>query len=199
MICDARNVTTSIDFGLRATYDLGVAKGRLRCSTGLTRQYIRDAGGKQIGVILPIDEYQALVRLQRKAMRRGRRRRVRRHTRNLCTAPCAIWAEQSRPPKNWMKLDASCGRFGIRAIHHDRRSPGHAHGYLAAPCRTRGCQPGRCKRSKRPLPNKCRSQSPPSRWWKPPTWKKRGAFPPVPSTVCWRFLIDRNHSLSRRQ
>ena len=35
-------------------------------STGLTRQYIRDAGGKQIGVILPIDEYQALVRLQPK-------------------------------------------------------------------------------------------------------------------------------------
>ena len=36
-------------------------------STGLTRQYIRDAGGKQIGVILPIEEYQALVRLQPKA------------------------------------------------------------------------------------------------------------------------------------
>jgi hypothetical protein len=41
-------------------------------STGLTRQYIRDAGGKQIGVILPIEEYQALVRLQPKAMRRAR-------------------------------------------------------------------------------------------------------------------------------
>jgi len=41
-------------------------------STGLTRQYIRDAGGKQIGVILPIEEYQALVRLQPKAMRRVR-------------------------------------------------------------------------------------------------------------------------------
>ena len=38
-------------------------------STGLTRQYIRDAGGKQIGVILPIEEYQALVRLQSKARR----------------------------------------------------------------------------------------------------------------------------------
>ena len=41
-------------------------------SIGLTRQYIRDAGGKQIGVILPIDEYQALVRLQPKAARRPR-------------------------------------------------------------------------------------------------------------------------------
>jgi len=39
---------------------------------GLTRQYIRDADGKQIGVILPIEEYQALVRLQPKAARRGR-------------------------------------------------------------------------------------------------------------------------------
>ena len=39
-------------------------------SIGLTRQYIRDAGGKQIGVILPIEEYQALVRLQPKAARR---------------------------------------------------------------------------------------------------------------------------------
>ena len=38
-------------------------------STGLTRQYIRDAGGKQIGVILPIEEYQALVRLQSKIRR----------------------------------------------------------------------------------------------------------------------------------
>lgn len=38
-------------------------------STGLTRQYIRDAGAKQIGVILPIEEYQALVRLQPKARR----------------------------------------------------------------------------------------------------------------------------------
>ncbi len=38
-------------------------------STGLTRQYIRDSGGKQIGVILPIDEYQALVRLQSKTRR----------------------------------------------------------------------------------------------------------------------------------
>ena len=41
-------------------------------STGLTRQYIRDAGGKQIGVVLPIEEYQALVRLQPKAARRPR-------------------------------------------------------------------------------------------------------------------------------
>ena len=41
-------------------------------SIGLTRQYIRDAGGKQIGVILPIEEYQALVRLQSKAARRAR-------------------------------------------------------------------------------------------------------------------------------
>ncbi len=39
-------------------------------SIGLTRQYIWDAGGKQIGVILPIEEYQALVRLQPKAERR---------------------------------------------------------------------------------------------------------------------------------
>lgn len=42
-------------------------------STGLTRQYIRDAGGRQIGVILPIEEYQALVRLQPKTARRVRR------------------------------------------------------------------------------------------------------------------------------
>ena len=42
-------------------------------STGLTRQYICDAGGKQIGVILPIEEYQALVRLQPKTARRVRR------------------------------------------------------------------------------------------------------------------------------
>ena len=41
-------------------------------SIGLTRQYIRDADGKQIGVILPIEEYQALVRLQPKAARRAR-------------------------------------------------------------------------------------------------------------------------------
>ena len=39
---------------------------------GLTRHYIRDAGGKQIGVILPIEEYQALVRLQPKAACRAR-------------------------------------------------------------------------------------------------------------------------------
>ena len=38
-------------------------------SIGLTQRFIRDAGGKQIGVILPIEEYQALVRLQPKARR----------------------------------------------------------------------------------------------------------------------------------
>lgn len=42
-------------------------------SIELTRQYIRDAGGKQIGVILPIEEYQALLRLQPKTSRRVHR------------------------------------------------------------------------------------------------------------------------------
>jgi hypothetical protein len=45
-------------------------------STGLTKQYIRDAGGKQIGVILPIEEYQALVRLQPKTRRASRSQRA---------------------------------------------------------------------------------------------------------------------------
>jgi hypothetical protein len=38
----------------------------------LTRQYIWDKNGRQIGVILSIEEYQALVRLQPKAERRAR-------------------------------------------------------------------------------------------------------------------------------
>jgi hypothetical protein len=39
---------------------------------GLTRQYIVDATGRQVGVILPIEEYQALVRLQKRPVRRPR-------------------------------------------------------------------------------------------------------------------------------
>ena len=86
-------------------------------STTLTRQYIRDAGGKQIGVILPIEEYQALVRLQPKAARRtGRSARPAEARRHLCMAPSAIWAEQSLPPGTWMKPVAICGRYGIKAI-----------------------------------------------------------------------------------
>jgi hypothetical protein len=37
---------------------------------GLVRQYIRDASGKQVGVILSVDEYQALLRLQKRPTRR---------------------------------------------------------------------------------------------------------------------------------
>ena len=33
-------------------------------NSAVVRQYIVDTTGKQIGVILPIEEYQALVRLQ---------------------------------------------------------------------------------------------------------------------------------------
>jgi hypothetical protein len=54
-------------------------------STGLTRQYIRDAGGKQIGVILPIEEYQALVRLQPKT------RRVPRSSKTAGAAPPSLY------------------------------------------------------------------------------------------------------------
>ena len=54
-------------------------------STGLARQYIRDAGGKQIGVILPIEEYQALVRLQSKI------RRVTRSSKVTEAAPPALY------------------------------------------------------------------------------------------------------------
>jgi hypothetical protein len=54
-------------------------------SVGLTRQYIRDAGGKQIGVILPIEEYQALVRLQPKA------RRVPRSSKTAGAAPPSLY------------------------------------------------------------------------------------------------------------
>jgi|GEM_PF-2597538 hypothetical protein len=39
-------------------------------NVGLARQYIRDASGKQIGVILPIEEYHALLRLQKRPIRR---------------------------------------------------------------------------------------------------------------------------------
>ena len=38
---------------------------------GLARQYIRDASGKQVGVILSVDEYQALLRLQKRPTRRS--------------------------------------------------------------------------------------------------------------------------------
>jgi len=39
---------------------------------GIVRQYVVDATGKQVGVILPIEEYQALVRLQGRPARRSR-------------------------------------------------------------------------------------------------------------------------------
>jgi len=39
---------------------------------GMVRQYVVDTTGKQIGVILPIEEYQALVRLQGRPARRSR-------------------------------------------------------------------------------------------------------------------------------
>lgn len=38
----------------------------------MAKQYIVDATGRQIAVILPIEEYQALVRLQKKPARRVR-------------------------------------------------------------------------------------------------------------------------------
>ncbi len=38
--------------------------------TGLARQYIRDASGKQIGVILSVEEYQTLLRLQKRPVSR---------------------------------------------------------------------------------------------------------------------------------
>jgi len=38
----------------------------------MVRQYIVDGAGKQLGVILPIEDYQALVRLQGKPARRPR-------------------------------------------------------------------------------------------------------------------------------
>jgi hypothetical protein len=38
----------------------------------MVRQYVVDTTGKQIGVILPIEEYQALVRLQGRPARRSR-------------------------------------------------------------------------------------------------------------------------------
>lgn len=38
----------------------------------MARQYVVDATGKQVGVTLPIEEYQALVRLQGKPARRSR-------------------------------------------------------------------------------------------------------------------------------
>ncbi len=38
---------------------------------GLAKQYIRDASGKQVGVILSVDEYHTLLRLQKRPARRG--------------------------------------------------------------------------------------------------------------------------------
>ena len=43
-------------------------------NSAVVRQFIVDTTGKQIGVILPIEEYQALVRLQVGFTRRPRRR-----------------------------------------------------------------------------------------------------------------------------
>ncbi|GAB4447878.1 MAG: hypothetical protein Fur0044_43720 [Anaerolineae bacterium] len=40
-------------------------------SAVLTKQYIRDITGKPIGVILPIEEYQALVQLQAEPASQG--------------------------------------------------------------------------------------------------------------------------------
>ena len=42
-------------------------------NSAVVRQYIVDTTGKQIGVILPIEEYQALVRLQAGFTRQPRR------------------------------------------------------------------------------------------------------------------------------
>ena len=42
-------------------------------NSAVVRQYIVDTTGKQIGVILPIEEYQALVRLQGRPARRPHR------------------------------------------------------------------------------------------------------------------------------
>ena len=41
-------------------------------SVGTPKRYIVDETGKQVGVILSIEEYQALIRLQRKPARRKR-------------------------------------------------------------------------------------------------------------------------------